>query len=133
MAATLKRSALEAAGQVARFVPLDQVQMFAFIASSAVRADPWTLYRRLHERAAIRGLLGVPESDRARFLGWARHLAPPLDISLFRDEEKERLGDEAAVEITRFLEELVSDASRRDPDGLLAALVAAEEEGDRLN
>jgi cytochrome P450 len=248
MAATLKRSALEAAGQVARYVPLDKVQLFAFIASSAVRADPWVLYRRLHERGAIRQgpygawlvgshpgatqvlrhaatsvdeslatglpaadrtkpfsalmrrtllftdppdhtrlrrlvsraftprtvealrpriealvdtrldelraageadllsafalplpvaviceLLGVPEADRVRFLGWARHLAPSLDIDLFRDAEKERLGDDAAIEITAFLEELVIDASRRDSDGLLAALVAAEEEGDRLN
>jgi cytochrome P450 len=248
MAATLKRSALEAAGQVARYVPLDKVQLFAFIASSAVRSDPWALYRRLHERGAIRQgpygawligshsgatqvlrhaatsvdeslaaglpasdrtkpfpalmrrtllftdppdharlrrlvsraftprtveglrpriealvearldelcpageadllsafalplpvaviceLFGVPEGDRARFLGWARHLAPPLDISLFRDAEKERLGDEAAIEIVAFLEELVGDASRRDPEGLLAALVAAEEEGDRLD
>ena len=244
----LKRSALEAAGQIASRVPMDQVQLFGFIASSAVRADPWALYRRLHRRGAIRQgpygawligshraalevlrypatsvdeslapglpasdrtrpfptltrqtllftdppdhtrlrrlvsraftprtverlrprvealvresldelrpagsadlltafalplpvaviceLLGVPEDERGRFLGWARHLAPPLDISLFRDAEKERLGDEAAPESTKFLGELVEDATRRDAEGLLAALVRAEEAGDRLS
>jgi len=68
MAATLKRSALEAAGQVARFVPLDQVQMFAFIASSAVRADPWTLYRRLHEpRARSRCCATPPRASMSRW------------------------------------------------------------------
>src|SRR5438067_13068719 len=60
MAATLKRSALEAAGQVARYVPLDEVQIFAFVASSSVRADPWPLYRRLHRRRPVRrGPMGV--------------------------------------------------------------------------
>jgi cytochrome P450 len=82
--------------------------------------------------AVICDLLGVLDSDRARFLGWARHLAPRLDISLFRDAEKERLGDEAASELAALLGELIDDPARRDPDGLLAGLVAVDEEGDRL-
>ena len=54
MAVGVKRRALGAAGHVARHVPLDQVQLFGFIASSGVRADPWALYRRLHQRGPIR-------------------------------------------------------------------------------
>jgi unspecific monooxygenase len=247
MATMLKRRVLAATGRAARHVPVDQAQLFAFLASPSVRADPWALYRRLHRRGAVRSgpmgswmvgshagvshvlrvastsvveslatgypppgtspfstlinrtllftdppdharlrrlvsraftpatmarlepsvtelvdasvqrlrpageadllaelafpvpvaviceLLGVPESERSRFAGWARGLAPRLDIDLFRDPEKERRGDEAAIALEGFLRELVDDRSRRRPDGLLAALVAVEEEGDRLS
>jgi len=78
-------------------------------------------------------LLGIPDSERAPILGWARDIAPRLDISLFRDEGKERRGDVAATGLATFLGELVADPARRDPEGLLAALVAVEEEGDRLD
>jgi cytochrome P450 len=249
MPMTMKQRALAGAGAVARYVPVDDVQLFAFIASPAVRSDPWALYRRLHRSEPVRPipyegmwivashagvtevlrhattsvdeskaigqdgfdrttpfgalmertllftdppdharlrrlvaraftpktveqlrprvenlveelvdglrkdgsadllaqlalplpvvviceLLGVPERERPRLLRWARHLAPRLDISLFRDAEKERLGDEAATGLVAFLEELIADPARRDPDGLLAALVAVEEDGDRLD
>lgn len=83
--------------------------------------------------AVICELLGVPERERSRFLRWAQHLAPRLDIDLFRDEERNRLGDAAAAELTTFLSELVEHADRRDPDGLLSALVALEDDGDQLS
>jgi cytochrome P450 len=247
---TLKRKALSSAGAVARYVPRDNAQLFAFIANSRVRSQPWPLYQRLHARGPVRPiryegiwlvasheavttvlrhpttsvdeslatgiegtfdrtgpftvliektllftdppdharlrrlvaraftprtierlepwvealvderlaklrptggadllaelalpmpvevicqLLGIPEAERAPILGWARDLAPRLDISLFRDEEKERRGDEGATALARFLGDLVADPARRDPDGLLSALVAVEEEGDRLD
>jgi cytochrome P450 len=244
----LRQRALSAAGRVARHVPIDQVQLFAFVASPKVRSEPWKLYQRLHQRGAVRQgpygvhlvgshagvtkvlrdphtsvqerlaeglprpegparpfeefvsrtllftdapehsrlrglvsraftprrleglrstveamaeervaklrpqgsadlltelalpmpvdviceLLGVPSVERDRFLGWARHLAPAFDISLFRDETKERLGDEAAVGLSSFLAELIDDPSRREPNGLLSALVEVDDDGDRL-
>lgn len=82
--------------------------------------------------AVICELLGVLEPDRPAFVSWARDLAPRLDISLFRDAEKERRGDVAAAALERFLGELVDDPSRRDGDGLIASLVAVEESDDRL-
>lgn len=82
--------------------------------------------------AVICELLGVHEVDRPRFVEWARNLAPRFDVSLFRDEGKERRGDEAAAALERFLGELVDDPSRRTPDGLIASLVAVEESDDRL-
>ena len=246
---TMKRTALSSAGAVARYVPRDNAQLFAFIANSRVRSQPWPLYQRLHQRGPVRPvkyegiwlvasheavttvlrhpttsvdesladgqesfdrtspfsvliektllftdppdharlrrlvaraftprtverlepwvedlvderlaklrpnggadllaelalpmpievicqLLGIPEAERAPILGWARDLAPRLDISLFRDEEKERRGDLAATALAAFLGELVADPTRRDSEGLLAALVAVEEEGDRLD
>ncbi|MFZ6004974.1 MAG: cytochrome P450 [Actinomycetota bacterium] len=248
MKAAHKERALAAAGSIARRVPLDQVQMFAFMASPQVRADPWALYQRLHRSDPIRPtrfgvwlvashdavntvlrhpattvdesqasgpigegdrtsaftklmdrtllftdppdhtrlrrlvsrsftprtvarlrepieamieqslaqlrpegsadlisqlalplpvaviceLLGIPEAERARFLTWARHLAPRLDISMFRDAEIERLGDAAAMELVSFLGELIDNPGRRLPDGLIAGLVDAEDD-DRLD
>jgi cytochrome P450 len=82
--------------------------------------------------AVICDLLGVPTAERARFLQWARHLAPRLDIDLFRNETIERLGDQAATELAGLLDELIADPSRRDPDGLLAALVDVDDDGDRF-
>jgi cytochrome P450 len=82
--------------------------------------------------AVISEMLGVPEEDHSRFIRWAHDLAPRLDVSPFRDEEVERRGDEAAVELGAYLEGLIDDPSRRSPDGLLTALVDAESEGDTL-
>ena len=83
--------------------------------------------------AVICELLGIPVGERTRILDWAKDIAPRLDLSLFHDEIKETRGDQAAIELGAFLGELVDDPTRRDPDGLLAALVAVEEEGDRLD
>jgi cytochrome P450 len=52
--AALKRRALAATGSAARHIPGDRAQLFAFMASPAVRADPWAFYRRLHERGPVR-------------------------------------------------------------------------------
>lgn len=244
----LRQRALATAGAVARHLPSDRAKLFAFIANPSVRADPWSLYQRLHRRGPIRPapygtwmvashrgvttvlrhgptsvdeslatglgdlgrdgaftvlmertllftdppdharlrrlvsrdftprtvealrqpvqdlverslaelrpagsadliaafalpfpvaviceLLGVPERERDRLAGWARHLAPRLDVSLFRDPEKERRGDEAAAELMRFLAELIDDPARREADGLIAALAdgADDERLDR--
>lgn len=60
VAASLKHRSLAAVGGLARRIPIDGVQVFSFVASPAVRAEPWALYRRLHERGAIRrGPYGV--------------------------------------------------------------------------
>jgi len=244
---SVKREALALVGRAAAKVPNDRAQLFAFVASPAVRSEPWALYRRLHERGPVRPtgysgtwlvashagvsqtlrsptasvdeavafpdvertspfstligasmlfrdppdhtrlrrlvaraftprtveqlrprvedlvhqrlsalrpmgsadllqhlalplpvaviceLLGVPERERSRFLRWAQHLAPRLDVDLFRDEERDRLGNIAAAELRTFLTELVEHADRRDADGLLSALVALEDDGDQLS
>ncbi|HZN13143.1 MAG TPA: cytochrome P450 [Acidimicrobiales bacterium] len=77
-------------------------------------------------------MLGVPEHDRDLFPGWARTLAARLDISPFRTPEIERAGDEAAAELSAYLDGLITDPSKRVAGGLIDALVASEESGDRL-
>jgi pimeloyl-[acyl-carrier protein] synthase len=56
-AAALRRRALATAGALARYVPVDGAQMFAFVASPSVRADPWAIYQRLHRRGPVRPTL----------------------------------------------------------------------------
>ncbi len=55
-----RERALAAVGTGARHVPVDAAQIFAFVASPRVRANPWALYQRLHRRGPIRkGPYGV--------------------------------------------------------------------------
>jgi unspecific monooxygenase len=48
-------------GSVAKHVPTEKAQLFSFIASPSVRADPWSLYRRVHERqgGVVQGPNGI--------------------------------------------------------------------------
>jgi len=252
-----RRRALATAGRLARHVPHDGAQMFAFVASPSVRADPWAIYQRLHRRGPVRPtlnqawlvashaaamqvlrspttsvkealapaqarlprddpfthlmdrtllftdppdhtrlrrlvsraftprtieglrapvsamvaemldrmrpagsadlleelafplavnviceLLGVPASERGRFLQWARAMGPRLDLTHFRDETVVERGNRAAAELVVFLDELVADPTRRTEDGLLSRLLAldasdasddvgADDEGDK--
>src|SRR5262245_40415841 len=243
----VKRRALAGAGAVARRLPSERAQLFAFAASPAARADPWRLYQRLHRNDPVRptpiaawivashagvtdvlrhpetsvhasradrappttapgplwelmqrtllftdppghgrlrrlvsraftprtvealrprieekvddtlarlrprgsadllaelalplpaavicDLLGIPSSERSQFLAWGRDFVPGVDVDLYVDRETRRRSDGAAVELDGFLHELIADPGRRDPGGLLAALLAVDDEGDRL-
>jgi cytochrome P450 len=77
-------------------------------------------------------MLGVPETDRYLFPPWARDLAARVDLEPLRTPEINRRGDEAARDLTAYLDGLIGDASRRTPGGLLDALVAAGQDGDAL-
>ncbi len=77
-------------------------------------------------------LLGVPHEERAAFPPWARALAARVDVQAVRTPDIEQRGSVAATEIAQYLDGLVTDPVRRVPGALIDALVAAEEEGDRL-
>jgi cytochrome P450 len=78
----------------------------------------------------ISELLGVPSADRDRLTAWSDAVAPLLGLSM-TDAERER-AIAAAEEFHAYLSALL-DARRRQPGGdLLSALLAAEENGERL-
>ena len=78
----------------------------------------------------IAEMIGVPEADYDRFHGWSDALARSLD--LVEDEAIYNRAGDAAAEFTTYLREL-ADRRRVEPgQDLLSALVAVEEEGDRL-
>ncbi|MGH8980706.1 MAG: cytochrome P450 [Acidimicrobiales bacterium] len=81
--------------------------------------------------AVICHLLGVPAVDRDRFRAWGHDVAMSLEPRLTDQLDPALAKSERAL--TSYLRELIAER-RREPDGtLLSALVAAEEEGDRLD
>jgi cytochrome P450 len=83
--------------------------------------------------AVISEMLGVPHEDHAKFAGWSAILAKGLDrlMSEPTPEEVEQNGI-ASDEFRAYFEDLAEQRRREPRDDLMSALVAAEEEGDRL-
>ncbi len=81
--------------------------------------------------AVICHLLGVPSEDQARFRTWGHDLVGTLDPQAGQGTEMRTRASELAL--TAYLRELVSKRRSDPDDSILSALVAAEEEGDRLS
>jgi cytochrome P450 len=79
----------------------------------------------------VAGMLGVPVEDRDKFKAWTRDLARTLDPIL--SPEILEAGDAATLAFIDYFKALV-EKRRKDPqDDVLSALIAAEEQGDRLS
>jgi cytochrome P450 len=74
-------------------------------------------------------LLGVPAADRAQFQGLVRDWTRVLEIIT---PEVLAVADPAAATIREYLAGLAAERRRSPGPDLISALVAAEEEGDRL-
>lgn len=75
-------------------------------------------------------MLGVPPEDRAQFQSLVRAITPTLEPSVTLAQV--RAAEEAEVVMVRYFRALVAER-RADPRAdLLSALIAAEEEGDKL-
>jgi cytochrome P450 len=75
-------------------------------------------------------LLGVPAADRAQFQGLVRDWTRVLEIIT---PEVLAAADPAAAAIRDYLAGLAADRRRAPGTDLISALVAAEEQGDRLS
>jgi cytochrome P450 len=80
----------------------------------------------------ISELLGVPPEDHERFKGWSRDLARGLDPDFILPPEVLERRKEAIDAFSAYFLELIAERRRVPQDDLLSALVAAEDEGDRL-
>jgi cytochrome P450 len=78
-------------------------------------------------------LLGVPDQDRDRFGAWSAALGQGLDNLSMGDPEVLKRGNEAAAGLTDYFRELVRTRRGGAHDDILHALIAAEEQGDRLS
>jgi cytochrome P450 len=77
----------------------------------------------------ISGLLGVPSEDFDRFHAWSRDLSLAFGSRIV----SERLRIERAlVSLNEYVDGLLAARSSRPEDDLISALVAVEEQGDRL-
>lgn len=82
----------------------------------------------------ISRMLGVPADDHVRFAGWSEVLARSLDDTLSAGDPAEVAARREAVDDFRAYFGDLAEQRRADPqDDLLSALVAAEDDGDRLS
>jgi cytochrome P450 len=81
--------------------------------------------------AVICRLLGVPGEDRDRFREWGHEVAGLLDPQ--STDSLERQPRTAELALTAYLRERVQQLRGEPDESLLSALVAAEEEGERLS
>ena len=79
----------------------------------------------------ISELLGVPGADRDQLTAWSDAVSPLLGIQLDDAERERALG--ASESFHAYLGQLLEERRRRPGDDLLSALLAAEENGERLS
>jgi len=76
-------------------------------------------------------LLGLPRDDRELIRPWADAMARAS--IMFPTEEMQEANAAAIRSFSDYFDDLLAGRRRFDPDGLFAALVAAEEDGHRLS
>src|SRR5580698_5120651 len=81
--------------------------------------------------AVICHLLGVPAEDQARFRAWGHDVAGTLDPQTAAAAQADHRAAELAL--TGYLQDLVRERRANPDDSILSALIAAEDEGDRLS
>jgi cytochrome P450 len=78
-------------------------------------------------------LLGVPAVDRDVFRRWSSDASRLLDRDIDLDEEALQRGGEAIAGFTEHFVALIGERRESPRDDLLSALIAAEEDGERLS
>jgi cytochrome P450 len=78
----------------------------------------------------IGALLGVPPGDFARFHAWSRDLSLAFGYRIA--EELARI-EAALVGLSDYVDDLLSERRRAPREDLISALLAVEEQGDRLS
>ncbi len=82
---------------------------------------------------AISAMLGLPPQDRLRFKGWTDDIYGFLGLSAVPLAERTRQATASAGQLRAYLADLFAARRRQPRDDLLSALLAAEEQGDRLS
>jgi cytochrome P450 len=83
--------------------------------------------------AVIGMILGVPTSDLPMFKAWSRALSRSVDPGFLRDEATDIAIDSASEEMQAYLDDLANQRRRAPTNDLLSALLAVEDEGDRIS
>ncbi|MEZ4669591.1 MAG: cytochrome P450 [Anaerolineae bacterium] len=78
----------------------------------------------------IAEMLGVPQSDHHLFRAWSRDLAHSLELT--DAPEVYEAATKATTAFSAYLRDLANDRRKNPQDDLMSALVAAEEQGDKL-
>lgn len=83
--------------------------------------------------SVISELLGIPESDRERFVAWSHHMARGLDPEFLLSPELLQQLITAREEFGAYIRELAEVRRGAPGDDLLSALVAVHDSGDVLS
>ncbi len=78
----------------------------------------------------IAEMLGVPAQDRERFKDWSNDVA--LSIEPILDDEQIGRAQRSTAELFEYFEGILEQRRRSPQDDMISALLAVEEEGDRL-
>lgn len=78
-------------------------------------------------------MLGVPAQDRDQFRPWTSDLAHTLDPYMTPPPELVERGNKTAGAVMDYFRRLIAERRKNLQEDLLSALIAAEEEGDRLS
>jgi cytochrome P450 len=81
----------------------------------------------------IAELLGVPVADQDRFAAWSLPLGRMIDPNTNLTEADQTAAMMAAMEFVQYFNALIDERRDSPRDDVLSALIAAEEEGDRLS
>ena len=98
--------------------------------AAAGGAELVTQYAMPVPAMALTEMLGAPFEDHRTIQGWVDAVANSMRPVL--EDELVRLADVATVEFDGYIRDLIQERRRHLGDDLLSALIAAEEEGDRL-
>ena len=80
----------------------------------------------------IAEILGVPIEDRERFAAWSVPLARMIDPDTNLGDDNFMQAMQAAMEFVQYFNGLIEERRTTPRDDVVSVLVAAEEEGDRL-
>jgi cytochrome P450 len=80
----------------------------------------------------IAEILGVPIEDRDRFAEWGVHLARMIDPDTNLGDADFTKAIQSAMEFVQYFNGLIEERRATPRDDVVSVLVAAEEEGDRL-
>lgn len=118
-------------GRVRDLRPRTEALVAELLADVDGRFDVVTEVAHVVPVLVICDLLGLPREDRELVRPWATAMA---DASvMFPPEEVRLANDQALLSFAAYFEDLLAGRRSYADDGLFAALVAAEADGDRLD
>jgi cytochrome P450 len=103
------------------------------VAAAGAAADPVDLIARYAfplPFMVISELLGMPEGNRDELRGWSHTMT--LSLEPYLDDATARTVVGAADNMVRHVDEAIEWKRRHPADDLLTAMIAAEEDGDRM-
>ena len=78
-------------------------------------------------------MLGVPAADHVQFRDWSREAARSLDPEFALSPEDQQRRQARINDFQGYFEQLIDDKRKQPGDDLISALIAVEEQGDKLS